>query len=131
MYLSSCLLVILTKKVIYLDLVITFSPISCRGLQYSPLGNSNHVLVSIDISFELSIKDGPLIHKSSFSFQHTGLNSFRDVLRDTHWIDIFKRHIENRATGISYCVQASFYAFVPCQKYHAISFGSHQSLQSL
>lgn len=53
-----------------LSLFLTSSPSSFRASQHCPFGNSDPSGVSIDISFQLSIKHESPIHKNSVRYQH-------------------------------------------------------------
>lgn len=88
-----------------LNLYLTSSPNSCCAMQLSPLGNSSHVIVSTDISFDLSIRHESPIHKNSFWYQHTNWNSFFNFLCDDPWSEIISFPIENYASGVSSCMK--------------------------
>lgn len=49
---------------------LTSSPSCCRASLHCPFGNSDHSGVSIDVSFQLSIKQESPIHKTSVRYQH-------------------------------------------------------------
>lgn len=53
---------------------------SCRAWQLCTLGNSDHALVSVNISFDSISGHGHPIQKTSFWYQHFDWESFPDFL---------------------------------------------------
>lgn len=73
-----------------LDLFLTSSPTSSP-----PLGNLDHTVVAIDISFQSTIKQELPMHKTSFRYQHADWGTLRDCIAPL--IAIFNLPIENCA----------------------------------
>lgn len=64
-----------------LDLFLASSLDCFCVLQLYPLGNTDHAVVSVDIPFDLTVRHGPLIHKTYCCYQLTDWDPVRDFLR--------------------------------------------------
>ena len=62
----------------------------CSILAFSPLGNSDHVFVSIFIDFPINSKQDALFHRIAYYCSHADWDNLCDHLRDVPWGDIFK-----------------------------------------
>ena len=79
-----------THRLALLDLFITSDPGLCSVEAFGPLGNSDHVVISVSVDFAVtSEKDTPYHHKA-FDYSMTDWDGFRDHLRDVPWNDIYK-----------------------------------------
>ena len=76
-------------------------------MAFSPLGNSDHVVVSVSIDFPSNSQRDAL-------FQRDGL---RDHLRDVPWEDVFK--LSASAAAIEFCewIQVGTDVYIPHTKY--------------
>ena len=73
-----------------LDLFISSDASICSTMAYLPLGNSDHVVVSVSIDFpSYSLWDAPF-HHIAYDYCCTDWNGLCDHLRDVPWEDIFK-----------------------------------------
>ena len=82
-----------------------------------PLGNSDHVVVSVSI-------DIPLNSKQDVPFRHVAYDYFRadwdgllDHLRDVPWADIFKLSVSAAASEFCEWVQIGIDVYIPHHKY--------------
>ena len=57
---------------------------------FSPLGNSDHAVVSVSINFLSNSKQDVLFHHIAYDYSHADWNSLEHHLRDIPWEDIFK-----------------------------------------
>ena len=55
-----------------------------------PLGNSDHVVVSVSIGFPINSKQDTPFHRVAYDYSRADWDSLRDHLRDVLWEDIFK-----------------------------------------
>lgn len=101
--------------------VFTFSSSACRISQLISLGNSNLAVVSVNISFASSIREGPLIQKSSFYYQRCDWHSSPHFLLDAYSIQIIKLPIQNHATEVSSWAKSDIDPFLPSMKYQVKS----------
>ena len=57
---------------------------------FSPLGNYDHVVVTVSIDFPTNSKQDSLLHGRAYNYSRADWDSFCDHLRDVLWEDIFK-----------------------------------------
>ena len=72
------------------DLFISFDTNICSTMAFSPLGNSDHVVVSVSIDFPINPKQDALFQCIAYDYSHVDWNGLCDYLRDVSWEDIFK-----------------------------------------
>ena len=72
-----------------LDLFISSDASICFKMAFPPLGNSDHVVVSVSIDFSIKSKQDAPFHCIFYDHSHTDWNCLCDHLRDAPWEDIF------------------------------------------
>ncbi|CAE1168972.1 unnamed protein product [Acanthosepion pharaonis] len=105
-------------KASLLDLCFTSIPESCSATQLCPLGNSDHAVVSVNISFNSTPCKEPPTTRTSFYYQRSDWDSFRDFLRDVPWDVVFTLPVQECASS---WVKAGIDAFIPSRKYRVKS----------
>ena len=73
-----------------LDLFLTSDASICSTIAFPPLGNSDHVLVSVSIDFPSNSQRGALFHRQAYDYSRAEWYGLRDHLKDVPWEDIFK-----------------------------------------
>ena len=73
-----------------LDLFLTSDASICSTMAFPPLGNSDHVLVSVSIDFPSNSQRDALFHHIAYDYSRADWDGLRDHLRDVPWEDIFK-----------------------------------------
>ena len=73
-----------------LDLFFSSDTSICSKMAFPPLGNSDHVAVSVSIDFPTYSKRNASFHCIAFDYSRTDWDGLRDHLRDVTWEDIFK-----------------------------------------
>ena len=63
----------------------------CSRMAFPPLGNSDHVVVSVSIDFPLNSQRDAPFHRIAYDYSQFDWKGLRDHLRDAPWEDIFKR----------------------------------------
>ena len=62
----------------------------CSTMAFPPLGNSDHVVVSVSIDFlSNSLQDAPF-HHIAYEYSRADWDGLHDHLRDVPWQNIFK-----------------------------------------
>ena len=87
-------------------------------MAFPPLGNSDHIVVSLSIDFPSnSQRDAPFTGCPVYDYSHADWDGLRDHLGDFPWDDIFK--IGACAAASEFCdwVQVGIYAYIPHRKY--------------
>ena len=59
-------------------------------MAFPPLGNSDHVIVSVSIDFPINSKQDTPFHRVAYDYSRADWDGLRDNLRDVPWEDIFK-----------------------------------------
>ena len=72
------------------DLFISSDASICSTTVFPPLGNSDHVLVSVSIHFPSSSQRDDPFHRIASDYSCADWGGLRDHLRDISWEDIFK-----------------------------------------
>ena len=99
-----------------LDLFISSDPSICSTMAFPPLGNSDHVVVSVSIDFQMNSKQDTLFHRVAYNYSCADWDSLCDHLRDVPRKDIFKP--SDSAAG-EFCewVQVGIDVYIPHRKY--------------
>ena len=86
-------------------------------MAFPPLGNSDHVVVSVSIDFpSYSQRDVPF-HRIVCNYSRADWNGLRDNLRDVPWEDIFKLGASAAASEFCEWVQVGIDVYIPHHKY--------------
>ena len=59
-------------------------------MAFPPLGNSDHVVVSVSIDFPSNSQQDSLFHRIAYYYSCADWDGLHDHLRDVPWEDIFK-----------------------------------------
>ena len=87
-------------------------------MAFPPLGNSDHVVVSVSIDFPINTKQDTLFHRLAFHYSHDAdWDGLRDHLRDVPWGDIFKLCAYTAASEFCEWVQVGIDVYIPHRKY--------------
>ena len=73
-----------------LDLFISSDASICSTMAFPPLGNSDHVVVSVSIDFPSNSQQDALFHRIADDYSHADWDGLHDHLIDVPWEDIFK-----------------------------------------
>ena len=100
-----------------LDLFTSSDASICSTIAFPPLGNSDHVVVSVSIDFLINSKQDATFHRVAYDYSHADWDGLRDHLRDVPWEDIFK--LSASATASEFCesVQVGTDVYIPRHKY--------------
>ena len=86
-------------------------------MAFPPLGNSDHVVVSVAIVFPINSKQDAPFHRLAYDYSRADWDGLCDHLRDVPWEDIFK--LSASATASEFCewVQVGIDVYIPHCKY--------------
>ena len=59
-------------------------------MAFPPLGNSDHIIVSVSIDFPINSKQDTPIYRVAYDYSRADWDGLHDNLRDAPWEDIFK-----------------------------------------
>ena len=85
-------------------------------MAFPPLGNSDHVVVSVSIDFPISPKQDTPFHCVAYDYSHADWDGLRDHLRDVPWEDIFKLSASAAASEFCEWVQVGIDVYIPHRK---------------
>ena len=94
-----------------LDFFLSSDASICSSMAYPPLGNSDHVVVSVSIDFPINSKQDTPFHRMAY------WDGLRDHLRDVPWEDIFKLSASAAASEFCEWVQVAIDVYMPHHKY--------------
>ena len=84
-----------------LDLFLSSDASICSTMALPPLGNSDHVVVSVSIDFPINSKQDTSFHRVAYDYSCADWDGIYDHLRDVPWQDIFK--LSNSAAASEFC----------------------------
>ena len=87
---SPALLDLFISSDVFIYLFISSYASICSRMAFPPLGNSDHVVVSVSIDFPINSKQDTPFHHVACDYSFADWNGFRDHLGDVPWEDIFK-----------------------------------------
>ena len=100
-----------------LDLCLSSDAIICSTMPFPPLGNSDHVLVSVSSDVPINSEQDTPFHQVAYDYSRADWDGFRDHLRDVPWEDIFKLNASAAASELCEWVQVGIDVCIPHRKY--------------
>ena len=88
-----------------LDLFLSSDANICSTMAFPPLGNSDHVVVSVSIDFPTNSQRDAPFHRITYYYYRADWDGLRHHLRDVPWEDIFKLGASAPAIGFCEWVQ--------------------------
>ena len=88
----------------------------CSTMAFFPLGNCDHVFVSVCIEFPSNPQQDALFHRIAYDYSCTGWDGLCDHLRDVPWEDIFKLGASAAASEFCKWVQVGVDVYIPHRK---------------
>ena len=94
-----------------LDLFLSSDASICSTMAFPPLGNSNHVIVSVSTDFPTNSQQDAPFHRIAYDYSHADWGGLCDHLTDVPWEDIFK------LLNLCEWVQVGIDVYIPHRKY--------------
>ena len=94
-----------------------FDPSICSTMGFPPLGNSDHVVVSVSIDFPSNSQRDALFYRIAYDYSRADWDGLHDHLRDVPWEDIFKLSASAAASEFCEWVQVGIDVYIPHRKY--------------
>ena len=95
----------------------------CSIIAFLPLGNSDHVVVSVSIDFPINSRQDAPFHCVAYNYSRADWDGLCDHLRDVPWEDIFKLSASAAASEFCGWAQVGIDIYVP----HTSSLKTHPS----
>ena len=86
-------------------------------MAFPPLGNSDHVVVSVSIDFPLNSQQEAPFHRIAYGYSCSDWEGLHDHLRDVPWEYIFKLSASAAASEFCEWVQVRIDVYIPHRKY--------------
>ena len=100
-----------------LDFFLSSGTSICSTMYFPPLGNSDHVVVSVSTDFPIISKQDTLFHRVAYDYSCANWDGLCDHLRDVPWEDIFKVSASAAASEFWEWVQVGIHVYIPHRKY--------------
>ena len=100
-----------------LDLFLSSDASICSAMAFPPLGNSDHVLVSVSIDFPTNSQQDAPFHCRAYDYSRADWDGLHDHLRDVPWEDVFKPGASAAASEFCEWVQVGIDVYIPHRKY--------------
>ena len=100
-----------------LDLFLSSDASICSTVAFPPLGNSDHVVVSVSTDFPINSKQDVPFHRVAYDYSRADWDGLRDHLRDVSWEDIFKLSASAATSQFCESVQVGIDVYIPHCKY--------------
>ena len=100
-----------------LDFFISSDDSACFTMACPPLGNSDHVVVSVSIDYSSNSQWNPPFHRIANDYSRADWDGLRDHLRHVQWEDIFKLSASAVASEFSEWFQVGIDVYIPHRKY--------------
>ena len=89
----------------------------CSTMAFPPLGNSDHVVVSVSVDFPINSKQDTPFHRVAYDYSRADWDGLRNHLRDAPREDIFKLSASPAASEFCEWVQVGIDVYIPHRKY--------------
>ena len=100
-----------------LDFFISSDASACFTMACPPLGNSDHVVVSVSIDYSSNSQWNAPFHRIANDYSRADWDGLRDHLRHVQWEDIFKLSASAVASEFSEWFQVGIDVYIPHRKY--------------
>ena len=100
-----------------LGLFLTSEASICSTMDFAPLGNSDHVVVSVSIDFPTNSQWDTPFHCIAYDYSRADWDGLCDHLSDVTWEDIFKLSASAAASEFCEWVQVGIDVYMPHRKY--------------
>ena len=100
-----------------LDLLISSDASIYSTMAFPPLGNSDHVVVSVSFDFQINSQQGAPFHGIAYDYSYADWDGLCDHLRGVPWEDIFKLGASAAASEFCEWVQVGIDVYIPHRKY--------------
>ena len=100
-----------------LDFFLSSDASICSVMAFPPLGNSDHVIVSVSIDFPSNLEWDALFHCIAYDYSRGDWDGLCDHLRDLPWEDIFQLSASPAASEFCEWVQVGIDVHIPHRKY--------------
>ena len=95
-----------------LDIFLSSDTSICSTMAFPPLGNSDHVVVSVSIDFPSNSQRDAPFHRIAYDYSRADWDGLCDHLRGFPWEDIFKLRASPAASGFCEWIQVGIHVYI-------------------
>ena len=99
-----------------LDLFLSLDTTICPTMAFPPMGNSDHVVISVSIDFPSNSQLDAPFHRIAYDYSCADWDGLRDHMRDVSWEDICKLGASAAAREFWEWVQVRIDVYIPHRK---------------
>ena len=99
-----------------LDLFLSSGASICSTMAFRPLGNSDHIVVSVSIHIPSNSQRDASFHCIAYDYSRADWSGLHDHLKDVPWEDIFKLDASAAASEFCQWVQVGIVVYIPLRK---------------
>ena len=100
-----------------LDFFLSSDASICSAMAFPPLGNSDHVVVSVSTNFPTNSQQDAPFHPIAYDYSRADWDGLCDHFRDVLWEDIFKLGASAVASEFCEWVQVGIDVYISHRKY--------------
>ena len=100
-----------------MDLCLSSDTSICSTKAFPPLGNSDHVVISVSIDFPINSKQDTLFYCVAYDYSCADWDGLHGHLRDVPWEDMFKLSASVVASEFCEWFQVGIDLYIPHRKY--------------
>ena len=94
----------------------------CSTMAFPPLGNSDHVVVTVSIDFPSISQRDASFHRIAYAYSHADWDCLCGHLKDVPWEDIVKLGASGATSEFCECVQVGTDAYIRSSLVHLHGF---------
>ena len=102
---------------VLLDFFLSSHASICSTMAFPPIGNSDHVVVSVSVDFPSNSQRDSPFHRIAYDYSRADWDGLCDHLRDAPWEDIFKISASGAASEFCEWVKVGTDVYIPHIKY--------------
>ena len=106
-----------SRSLSLLDLFLSSDSSICFAMGFPPLGNSDHIVISVFIDFLSNSQQDALFYRIAYDCSCADWEGLCDHLRDVPWADIFELSASAAASELCECIQVGVDVYIPHRKY--------------
>ena len=99
-----------------LDLFLSSDPSICSTMAFPPLGNTDHVVVSVSRDFPSNSQPDDPFHRIAYDYSRANWDGLCDHLTDVPWEDVFELVASAAAKEFCEWVQVGIAVYIPHRK---------------
>ena len=105
-----------SRRLPLLDFFLSSDPSICSTMAFPPLGNTDHVVVSVSRDFPSNSQPDDPFHRIAYDYSRANWDGLCDHLTDVPWEDVFELVASAAAKEFCEWVQVGIAVYIPHRK---------------